>query len=136
MCGIVGIASDNNCIPVLLSGLQALEYRGYDSSGIASSINNRLVHQKSVGKISNLIDKLNNKELQGNTAIAHTRWATHGKPTLVNAHPFVKENCALVHNGIIENHEELISIHSLNRRNIQSETDTEVIAEIYNKLLH
>jgi len=136
MCGIVGIASDNNCIPALLSGLQALEYRGYDSSGIASSINNHLTYQKSIGKISNLIDKLNNKKLQGNTAIAHTRWATHGKPILVNAHPFVKENCALVHNGIIENHEELINIHSLNRKNIQSETDTEVIAEIYNKLLH
>ena len=136
MCGIVGIASDNNCIPALLSGLQALEYRGYDSSGLASNIDNHLAHQKSIGKISNLIDKLNNEELQGNTAIAHTRWATHGKPTLVNTHPFVKENCALVHNGIIENHEELINIHSLNRKNIQSETDTEVIAEIYNKLLH
>ena len=135
MCGIVGIASESNCIPALLSGLQALEYRGYDSSGIASSINNRLVHQKSVGKISHLIDKLNSEEIQGNTAIAHTRWATHGKPTLVNAHPFVKENCAMVHNGIIENHEELINIHALNKKNIQSATDTEVIAETYNKLL-
>jgi len=135
MCGIVGIASDNNCIPALLSGLQALEYRGYDSSGIASSTNNRLVHQKSVGKISHLVDKLSSQEIKGNTAIAHTRWATHGKPTLVNAHPFVKENCAMVHNGIIENHEELINIHALNRKNIQSATDTEVIAEAYNKLL-
>ena len=135
MCGIVGIASDSNCIPALLSGLQALEYRGYDSSGIASSINNRLVHQKSVGKISHLVDKLNSEEIQGNTAIAHTRWATHGKPSLVNTHPFVKENCAMVHNGIIENHEELINIHSLNKKNIQSATDTEVIAEAYNKLL-
>ena len=135
MCGIVGIASNSNCIPALLSGLQALEYRGYDSSGIASSINNRLVHQKSVGKISHLVDKLNSEEIQGNTAIAHTRWATHGKPSLVNAHPFVKENCAMVHNGIIENHEELINIHALNRKNIQSATDTEVIAEAYNKLL-
>ena len=135
MCGIVGIASDSNCIPALLSGLQALEYRGYDSSGIASSINNRLVHQKSVGKISHLVDKLNIEEIQGNTAIAHTRWATHGKPSFVNAHPFVKENCAMVHNGIIENHEELINIHALNKKNIQSATDTEVIAEVYNKLL-
>ena len=135
MCGIVGIASDSNCIPALLAGLQALEYRGYDSSGIASSINNRLVHQKSVGKISHLVDKLNSEEIQGNTAIAHTRWATHGKPSFVNAHPFVKENCAIVHNGIIENHEELINIHALNKKNIQSATDTEVIAEVYNKLL-
>ena len=135
MCGIVGIASDSNCIPALLSGLKALEYRGYDSSGIATSVNNRLVHQKSVGKISRLVDKLNSEEIQGNTAIAHTRWATHGKPSLVNAHPFVKENCAMVHNGIIENHEELINIHALNKKNIQSATDTEVIAEVYNKLL-
>ena len=120
MCGIVGIASNNDCIPALLSGLQALEYRGYDSSGIASSTNNCLFHQKSVGKISNLVSKLSSKEIKGNTAIAHTRWATHGKPTLVNAHPFVKENCAMVHNGIIENHEELINIHALNRKNIQS----------------
>ena len=135
MCGIVGIASDSNCIPALLSGLQALEYRGYDSSGIASILNNRLVHQKSVGKISHLVDKLNSEEIQGNTAIAHTRWATHGKPSFVNAHPFVKENCAMVHNGIIENHEELINIHALNKKNIQSATDTEVIAEAYNKLL-
>jgi len=115
--------------------LQALEYRGYDSSGIASSINNLLIHQKSVGKISQLVDKLKSEEIQGNTAIAHTRWATHGKPSLVNAHPFVKENCAMVHNGIIENYEELIKIHALNRKNIQSATDTEVIAETYNKLL-
>jgi len=135
MCGIVGIASDNNCIPELLSGLKTLEYRGYDSSGIACNIHNQLTYQKSEGKISNLIDKLNKDELHGNTAIAHTRWATHGKPSLINAHPFVKENCALVHNGIVENHEELINIHSLDRKNIQSETDTEVIAEIYNKLL-
>lgn len=135
MCGIVGIASNDNCIPALLSGLQALEYRGYDSAGIASSINNHLVHQKSVGKISNLIDKLDSEEIQGKTAIAHTRWATHGKPSLINAHPFVKKNCAMVHNGIIENYEELINIHALNRKNIQSATDTEVIAEAYNKLL-
>ena len=101
MCGIVGIASDNNCIPALLSGLQALEYRGYDSSGIASSTHNHLTHKKSIGKISNLIDKLNNEDLQGKPAIANTPWATHGKPTLVNANPFIKESYAMVHNGII-----------------------------------
>ena len=135
MCGIVGIANNDNCIPILLSGLKALEYRGYDSSGIASSINNLLLHKKSVGKVSQLIEKLKKEKIQGNTAIAHTRWATHGKPSLVNSHPFVKENCAMVHNGIIENHEQLIDIYSLNRKNIQSKTDTEVIAEVYNKLL-
>ena len=136
MCGIVGIASNNNCIPELLSGLQTLEYRGYDSSGIACNFNNQLIYQKSKGKISKLIDKLNKEVIQGNTAIAHTRWATHGKPSLINAHPFVKDNCALVHNGIIENFEDLVKAYSVNKDNVQSETDTEVIAEIYNGLLH
>ena len=136
MCGIVGIASKDNCIPDLLSGLKTLEYRGYDSSGIACNTNNQLNYQKSEGKISSLINKLEKNKLHGNTAIAHTRWATHGKPSLVNTHPFVKENCALVHNGIIENYEELVSMHSLIKKNIKSDTDTEVIAEVYNKLLH
>lgn len=136
MCGIVGIASNNNCIPTLLSRLQALEYRGYDSSGIANSNDNHLDYKKSTGKISNLVNKLQTKDFRGNTAIAHTRWATHGKPSLPNAHPFVKENCALVHNGIIENHVELIKRYSVNKNNLESETDTEVIAEIYNKLLN
>jgi glucosamine--fructose-6-phosphate aminotransferase (isomerizing) len=136
MCGIVGIASNKNCIHALISGLKCLEYRGYDSSGIATSINNRLSYQKSKGKISNLIEKLSKEELEGNTAIAHTRWATHGKPNLINAHPFIKENCALVHNGIVENYEELIKIFSVDINTIESETDTEVIAEIYSKLLN
>lgn len=136
MCGIVGIASNNNCIPTLLSRLQALEYRGYDSSGIANSNDNHLDYKKSTGKISNLVNKLQTEDFRGNTAIAHTRWATHGKPSLLNAHPFVKEHCALVHNGIIENHEELIKKYSVNKNNLESETDTEVIAEIYNKLLN
>ena len=127
MCGIIGIANENNCIPTLLLGLQTLEYRGYDSAGIASNINNNFAYQKTVGKISNLINKLNHKKLQGNTAIAHTRWATHGKPSLVNAHPFVKENCALVHNGIIEYYEELIKMHALNINNIYSQHQLESI---------
>jgi len=135
MCGIVGITGKRDCVSEILSALQALEYRGYDSSGIACSSNNNLNYQKSVGKISNLVHQLNNKKLEGNTSIAHTRWATHGRPNRLNAHPFVKENCALVHNGIIENHDELISSFSLDRNNLESETDTEVVAEIYSKLL-
>ena len=135
MCGIIGIASSSDSVPLLLSGLSELEYRGYDSSGIACDINNKLVHKKSLGKISKLKEKLKKNKLRGNTAIAHTRWATHGAPSLRNAHPFVKDRCALVHNGIIENYDDLIKIFSVNRSNIQSDTDTEIIAEIYNNLL-
>ena len=97
MCGLIGIASDQNCLPELLSGLETLEYRGYDSSGVASIVNNSLIHKKSVGKISQLKKKLQTNPINSSIAIAHTRWATHGKPSLINAHPFVKENCAMVH---------------------------------------
>ena len=114
MCGIVGIASNQDCIQSIISRLKALEYRGYDSSGIAIAEKNTLSFQKSVGKISALEEKLDLFKPKGNIVLGHTRWATHGKPSEINCHPFVKDNCALVHNGIIENFDELTSSYSIN----------------------
>ena len=136
MCGIVGIASKKECVDDVLKGLYSLEYRGYDSSGIATINNNEFNFKKSVGKISNLRKKIKNKKIKGNISIGHTRWATHGKASIKNAHPFVKDNCVLVHNGIIENYEQLVKNYSVNKKNIKSETDSEIIAEIYSKLLN
>tara|TARA_Y100000590_G_scaffold357326_1_gene412088 strand:- start:156 stop:1973 length:1818 start_codon:yes stop_codon:yes gene_type:complete len=136
MCGIVGIASNEDCIEGLVSGLKNLEYRGYDSSGLVCNVQNQFSFKKSLGKISNLKNTLKKNNLQGNIGIAHTRWATHGKPSINNAHPFIKNNCALVHNGIIENYEKLINKYKIDKNNITSDTDSEIVAEIYNKLLH
>ena len=136
MCGIVGIASKDNCVNEILLGLHSLEYRGYDSAGLATIKNNQIDYIKNIGKINNLEKNIKKSKLSGNIIIAHTRWATHGKPSIKNSHPFIKKNCALVHNGIIENYEELIKYYSINKKNLQSDTDSEVIAEIYNKLLN
>ncbi|MDC0056637.1 glutamine--fructose-6-phosphate transaminase (isomerizing) [Alphaproteobacteria bacterium] len=136
MCGIVGIASKSDCVNGIIAGLYALEYRGYDSSGIATLHDNFFANKKSIGKISRLENETIKDKISGNLGIGHTRWATHGKPTLNNCHPFIKNNCALVHNGIIENFEELLKTFEINESCIKSETDTEIIAEICDKLLN
>lgn len=135
MCGIVGYLGKNNALPVLVDGLRRLEYRGYDSSGIALINGDKTVFSvKSVGRIKNLEDKLNengnNKTC--NLGIAHTRWATHGKPTEANAHPHTDchNKIWLVHNGIIENYKELKSRLEASGHIFKSETDTEVIAHL------
>lgn len=135
MCGIVGYIGENKAKDILLTGLKNLEYRGYDSSGIALKDNNIKII-KSVGKIKNLEDKLENEDVDNyKMGIAHTRWATHGEANLVNAHPHTVGKVTLVHNGIIENAKELKDELISEGVNFNSETDTEVIAALINKYL-
>jgi len=131
MCGIVGYLGKNQALPVLLDGLRRLEYRGYDSSGIAV-LDQVIFSEKAVGKIINLEEKLAGKKIVGSLGIAHTRWATHGEPSEVNAHPHCdcRGKLWVVHNGIIENYQELKN-ELISRGHIfKSQTDTEVIAHL------
>jgi len=129
MCGIVGAIAYRNVTPILLEGLKRLEYRGYDSSGIAVlNASGELNRARRIGKIKNLESLLESSPLVGTVGIAHTRWATHGKPSENNAHPHVcRDSIAVVHNGIIENHEELRAQLTAKGYIFTSETDTEVI---------
>ncbi len=135
MCGIIGIVNNTNIVPTVLSSLSKLEYRGYDSSGIATLNKNNIHYRKTKGKLSNLKTAIRNKALLGNIAIGHTRWATHGKPSNNNSHPFVKKNCAVVHNGIIENYMEIKKSLANQKTDYKSATDTEVVAELMNYLI-
>jgi glucosamine--fructose-6-phosphate aminotransferase (isomerizing) len=132
MCGIVGGVSNNNIAPLLLEGLNRLEYRGYDSSGlIVLTSKNSFDRIRSVGKVRNLEKnlKLRSEEINGKIGIAHTRWATHGEPSSLNAHPHISKNTiSVVHNGIIENYVELKNKQLKQDYDFQSDTDTEVIA--------
>ena len=138
MCGIVGAVSKRNITPVLLHGLNRLEYRGYDSAGVAVLDNNgSLQRVRTVGKIKNLETELTNTPADGFIGIGHTRWATHGEATANNAHPHVCNNCvAIVHNGIIENHEALREEQIKAGFKFTSDTDTEVIVHQIQKYLN
>ncbi|EPH96807.1 glutamine-fructose-6-phosphate transaminase [Enterococcus faecalis 13-SD-W-01] len=130
MCGIVGIIGMENAVPVLISGLEKLEYRGYDSAGIFTAGHQTDYLIKASGRIQNLKDKLT-PEISGHIGIGHTRWATHGKPSETNAHPHVSQSgrFVLVHNGVIENFEELRQMY-LTGHTFAGETDTEIIAHL------
>jgi len=130
MCGIVGAIADRDIVPILIDGLRRLEYRGYDSAGLAVlTANNKLSRLRTVGKVRNLRDALDDSPTAGRVGIAHTRWATHGAPAERNAHPHIsKDGIAIVHNGIIENHNELRDDLLKHGYVFTSETDTEVIA--------
>lgn len=135
MCGIVGILGSTPVAPLLIDALKRLEYRGYDSAGIATLENGRLERRRAEGKLRNLEAKLDRAPVSGHTGIGHTRWATHGAPTETNAHPHATEQLALVHNGIIENFKELKSELQAAGAKFSTETDTEVIAHLVTRNL-
>ncbi|MCK5925209.1 MAG: class II glutamine amidotransferase, partial [Methylococcales bacterium] len=128
MCGIVGGIAQRNVVPILIEGLKRLEYRGYDSAGLAVIDKNTVHRHREVGKVIGLQALIKEYPIRGNVGIAHTRWATHGKPSTENAHPHISNNSvAIVHNGIIENHQKLKNEQEKKGYQFNSETDTEVI---------
>ena len=130
MCGIVGGTSERNILPILVEGLRRLEYRGYDSAGVAFKQNGSISVTKNKGRVDELAKKLNLKTNQSNLGIAHTRWATHGIPSEKNAHPHQSKNIFVVHNGIIENNTDLKAQLKAEGIRFSTQTDTEVIAHL------
>ncbi len=130
MCGIFGVVGKGDASRLILDGLRRLEYRGYDSSGIATLVNGTIDRRRAEGKLGNLESALKSDPLTGTIGIGHIRWATHGAPTEVNAHPHVSAQVAVVHNGIIENFRELREELMANGHSFESETDSEVIAHL------
>jgi glucosamine--fructose-6-phosphate aminotransferase (isomerizing) len=130
MCGIVGVIGSNAAAPILLESLRRLEYRGYDSAGIATLVNGHIERRRAEGKLGNLAGALERLPLPGTTGIGHTRWATHGAPTESNAHPHGTSRVSVVHNGIIENHAELRAELEAEGQEFSTETDTETVAQL------
>jgi len=129
MCGIVGYVGDRKAFPILVNGLKRLEYRGYDSSGVALAQNGSIALYKKQGMVKAMEDHALENDISGTTGIAHTRWATHGQPSDENAHPHLSNsgNLVLVHNGIIENYQALKDLLKSEGFVFHSETDTEVL---------
>ncbi|MDX2142348.1 MAG: glutamine--fructose-6-phosphate transaminase (isomerizing) [Rhodospirillaceae bacterium] len=135
MCGIIGVIGRDNATALLIDGLRRLEYRGYDSAGVATLVNGKIERRRAPGKIAALAAKVAQEPLAGSTGIAHTRWATHGVPNEVNAHPHSDGAVAVVHNGIIENFQELKSELEKKGHKFESDTDTEVIVHLISEAL-
>ncbi|ENU33287.1 glutamine--fructose-6-phosphate transaminase (isomerizing) [Acinetobacter parvus] len=135
MCGIVGGVAERCVTDILIEGLKRLEYRGYDSAGLALLNNQQILRERRVGKVANLAEAVSEQHLTGHVGIAHTRWATHGKPTENNAHPHVSADVAVVHNGIIENYQELKEELQALGYIFTSQTDTEVVAHLVHDAL-
>ncbi len=130
MCGIIGVIGTRQAAPLVLESLRRLEYRGYDSAGIATLVNGHIERRRAPGKLGNLAAVLEKTPLSGTTGIGHTRWATHGAPTEGNAHPHGTSRVSVVHNGIIENHAELRAELEAAGQQFSSETDTETVAQL------
>jgi glutamine---fructose-6-phosphate transaminase (isomerizing) len=130
MCGIVGVIGARPAAPLILDALRRLEYRGYDSAGIATLVNGHIDRRRAEGKLGNLATALDRSALPGTTGIGHTRWVTHGAPTESNAHPHGTARVSLVHNGIIENHAELRAELEAEGQEFSTETDTETVAQL------
>jgi glucosamine--fructose-6-phosphate aminotransferase (isomerizing) len=130
MCGIVGVIGSRQAAPLILDSLRRLEYRGYDSAGIATLVNGHIERRRAEGKLGNLAAALDRAPLSGTTGIGHTRWATHGAPTESNAHPHGTARVSVVHNGIIENHAELRAELEAAGQEFTTETDTETVAQL------
>ena len=135
MCGIVGYIGDQQATPIILEGLKKLEYRGYDSAGIATLANSESATRRSQGKLVNLENVLREHPLVGTVGVGHTRWATHGRPSEINAHPHKAGPVIVVHNGIIENYLQLKEQLKQSGHAFKSETDTEVIAHLIEETL-
>lgn len=135
MCGIIGIIGKAPVTPLLVDALKRLEYRGYDSAGVATLVNGHIDRRRAEGKLVNLETRLAAEPLPGTIGIGHTRWATHGKPSERNAHPIATDRVAVVHNGIIENFQELKVELSAEGRRFDSDTDTEVVAQLITSYL-
>jgi len=136
MCGIIGYVGEREASQILLEGLKRLEYRGYDSAGIAVRDDQGIKIRRNEGKLEKLEGLLKHSPLQGTIGIGHTRWATHGKPSETNAHPHKAGGVVVVHNGIIENYLELKGMLQKGGHSFKSETDTEVIAHLIQSYLY
>src|SRR4051794_670547 len=129
MCGIISAISERNVVPILIEGLERLEYRGYDSAGLAV-VNGKLQRVRARGRVAELEARAHAESVSGEIGIAHTRWATHGEPSERNAHPHVSGGVSVVHNGIIENHDVIRAGLKRQGYDFVSDTDTEVIAHL------
>ena len=130
MCGIVGYVGERDCTDVLLDSLSKLEYRGYDSAGIAVFENGEITVEKAKGELKNLREKVAEHKPKGHCGIGHTRWATHGEPSDINSHPHGNKRVSIVHNGIIENYKDIKNFLIEKGYTFISETDTETVAKL------